>query len=127
MTRSRTLSALAAVPILIFGGFLVSRADDTVPNEGQLPVAHPECTNFGAGRERNMRRLVRRGAEGTPVVESALSAMTDEVARALSTDAAAGAPGTRSAAQPDSIDFYIYGDLQANGIQPADKTNDWEF
>ena len=128
MTTSCTRSTLAAAFALLLGGWLLSRADDTVPNDSQLAVAHPECTNFGAGRERNARRLVRRGPDGAPVVESALSVMTDDVVRNLGANAASTSLAReKAAAQPDSIDFYIYGDLQANGIQPAGKTSDWEF
>ena len=62
MTRSRTVSTLPAVVVLMLGGMILSRADETDSKDGQLPVADAECTAFGAGRERTMRR-VRRGAD----------------------------------------------------------------
>jgi hypothetical protein len=131
MTRSRTVSTLPAVFALMLGGMILSRADETGSKDGQLPVADAECTAFGAGRERTMRR-VRRGADGVPVTESMLSAMTEQVTSALGAQALNRSPYTTdaaasAAAAPGSIDSFLYADMQANGIQPADKTTDWEF
>ena len=52
MTRRRLVCTLSGIFILSASGLILSRADDSIPDESQLPVAHAECTAFGGGREK---------------------------------------------------------------------------
>jgi uncharacterized protein DUF1549/uncharacterized protein DUF1553 len=104
--------------------------------EAQLPVAHAECTFFGPQREHFLPR--------DPSRRFALSAVTDQVTRALGTVSAMSvtplampsAPGGsrtfntgQSAATNSSnlIDVFIWQAFQTNGVAPAAQTNDYEF
>ena len=70
----------------------------------------PECT---AGRQRAPRRL---------------SATTVQVTQLRSTAAKPQLRAAQKAAYPaDSIDAYIFADLDTNNIAPAPATTDWEF
>ncbi|HWB83465.1 MAG TPA: DUF1549 domain-containing protein [Bryobacteraceae bacterium] len=129
MRVPRAFTAAGSGVLLLFSGFLISRAADesATPASNQLTVDHPECTFFGSQRERFVRNTLQRAGVMSRTSAS-LSRQTEQVARMLS-----GAPGgSRSysfdqSVQPGSIDSYIFADLQANGIKPAAKTTDWEF
>ena len=125
---------IAACMLLGIGGcgILVLRAQD----DAQLPVAHGDCTFFGPQRE----HFLPRDASG----RFALSAVTDQVTRALGT---ANAMAVTSAAMPSApggsrtfnsgqssttnssnlIDVFIWQGFKANGVTPAAPTNDYEF
>src|SRR5262249_14276678 len=102
---------------------ILSRADDTVPDETQLPVAHPECTAFGAGREKVMHSTLRNAA----LASHPLSVTTDQVIRAIDTSVAIRRARSFDSPRSGSIDAYLYADMQAQGVQPAELTSDWEF
>lgn len=119
-----------AIPIVT--GFLVLapcgtqtlRAQDptVTPSADALPVEHAECAFFGPKRDQYTQ-------EARMSAGSALSDSTQQVA-ALLQYAPPGGSRTRSfqqVHQSGSIDAYIYSDLQANNIQPADRTTDYEF
>src|SRR5205809_8128189 len=103
MTSRRLVCTLSGIFLLSASGLILSRADDTVPDETQLPVAHPECTAFGGGRE----KMVRSALRGAALSSHELSITTGQVVRAMT----AGAPVSRAASfnQPKagSIDAYL--------------------
>jgi len=125
---------IAAGMLLGIGGFgvLVLRGQD----DAQLPVAHGECTFFGPQREHFLPR--------DPSKRYALSAITDQVTRALGTPSAMAvtaaampsAPGgsrtfntgqSSTTGSSNLIDVFIWQAFKANGVTPAAPTNDYEF
>jgi hypothetical protein len=90
-------------------------------------VAHPECTFFGAHRERFVRESLKaRGVRNADAF--ALGATTEKVSQMLGF--VPGGSRTYSfdqSHQAGSIDSYIFADFEAHGIAPAPKTTDWEF
>jgi uncharacterized protein DUF1549/uncharacterized protein DUF1553 len=119
MNRPGKIPILATLTALSFWGLILSRADDNISGEDRLPVAHPECTAFGANREKMVRTALRSG--------TALSSLTRQVTLSRAAASDGSRPRSFAAPQPDSIDSYLWVDMQANGVQPADKTTDWEF
>src|ERR1035441_9468502 len=113
-----------------FSGMLTAQTDlNAVPSsdsEQQIKYAEPDCPFFGPDRERFYTDVLRRQS-GMPPVRR-LSATTDGVTGALGF--VPGGSRTYDFNQSHatgSIDSYIFADFQANGIQPAPKTTDWEF
>jgi hypothetical protein len=107
--------------ILSASGLILSRADEKPADENQLPVEHPECTAFGAGRDKMMAGALRSANHN-------LSITTGQVTRAITAAAAGRARSFDQNAQPlGMIDSYLFADMQAQGVQPADLTSDWEF
>jgi hypothetical protein len=110
-------------------GYLLAFSNDDPPSQDQDQYAysHAECEFFGAKREqyagmvRGVSRAPSRNATG-------LTARTNQVVAML-----AKAPGGSrtytfdQAPSPDSIDYYINEDFQAQGITPAPMTTDYEF
>ena len=102
----------------------------------ELKIAHPECIAFGPQRERFL------GAQDARQ-RFRLSRTTGEVTAMLGTASASGDPasaiaipsvpgGSRTftgsqAASDNFIDTFIFQALKAQGVTPADKTNDFEF
>src|SRR5436305_902601 len=122
-------SVATGMSVLVFSGFLLSRADDTTPpldEPEQLTVEHPECVFFGSDPEKYMDQSVRPArAESTG---TRLGRLTQDVSRLLSY--VPGGSRTYSfdqSHQSGSIDSYTFADFQAHQITPAPKTNDWEF
>ena len=119
----RLLCSFCGILLLSASGLILSRADDTVPDETQLTVAHPECTAFGAGRERVMHGTLRNAA----LASHPLSVTTDQVIRAIDTSSPRRRARSFENPRPGSIDAYLYADMQARGVPPAELTSDWEF
>jgi hypothetical protein len=113
--------------ILIVPAWTIIHADDTAPATSQeLTVEHADCDYFGAARD----KYVSQALGGTSAVRNrrSLSAITEDVGTMLGY--VPGGSRTHSFEQTPSagsIDDFIYADLQANGIRPANKTNDFEF
>lgn len=127
MKRPRWLYIGGGVCLLVFSGLVGSRADDTgaaVVASGQIPVEHPECTFFNGSQERFMDRSVRPRQSGS---HAGLGALTESVTRLLGYPVTSGKRTYAHDHPPDSIDWYIFADLQANQIMPAPPTTDWEF
>jgi hypothetical protein len=122
MTKRRLVCTLSGALILSASGLILSRADEPVPEESQLPVEHAECTAFGGGRDKMVANALRS------VSNHSLSIHTGQVVKALT---AASASRARSFDQQAKtlgmIDSYLFNDMQAQGVQPADITTDWEF
>jgi hypothetical protein len=92
-----------------------------------LPVEHAECAFFGPQRDQFMQASLNkvRGGRG----ESKLGQLTRQVTGMLpdflpgGSHSHDGAIGTNG----DTIDSYVFADLQTRGIKPAESTNDYEF
>jgi hypothetical protein len=111
--------------VLACSGFLIGqeiRGSSAEP--GQLPVEHPECSYFGADRDK-----LAGPAFGQPGGRARrLGALTSQVVHAMA--AIPGGSQTYSFDQnhaAGSIDSYIWADFQKNSITPAPATTDWEF
>ena len=130
MKRNVLLPIVAGFLVLIPCGTLPLRAQDAdpianptpEPDAAPLAVEHAECAFFGPKREQFVKDALSSAGGG-------LSDATQQV-EALLTFAPPGGSRTQSfqqTHQSGSIDSYIYSDLQANNIQPADRTTDYEF
>src|SRR5690348_2998535 len=115
MTRQRLVCALSGIFILSASGLILSRADDSLPDEGQIPVADAECSALGA----------RRSAAAS---QHYLTVTTGQVTRAITAVAPVSRTKSFDPSKPlGTIDSYLIADMQAQGVQPADLTTDWEF
>jgi hypothetical protein len=124
MTRQRLVCTLSGIFILSASGLILSRADDSLPGDSQLPVAHAECTAFGSGRE----KMVNSALRSVSASQHYLSVTTGQVIRAMTAEAPVKRTKSFDQSNPlGTIDSYLYADMQAQGVQPADLTTDWEF
>jgi hypothetical protein len=88
-----------------------------------FPVEPPECTFFGADRERFNPRTRNTGLAAGRLTRQFSALSTTGGPQPGRTQAFAAALN----GQGSLIDQYVFADLQANNITPAQKTNDWEF
>jgi hypothetical protein len=99
-------------------------ADDAGALSGaQMPVSDSECTFFGAQRDRFLPRTSHTTDSRAGLLTKQFQAASAEmlaVPREKPFVAATGGKGSL-------IDQYIFNALQANNIQPADLTTDYEF
>ena len=108
----------------------------TVADQKQQPVAidaevltpHAECLFFTKEGE-GFRAAITNPRDPRYKAQFGLSRMTEDVAKHLG---AAPASASSAAVPPiasskNFIDQFIYKGLQDAGVQPADKTNDYEF
>src|SRR5438445_10725700 len=109
--------------VVLLSGLLVSRAQESAPAEdatlAAAAVEHPECSYFA---RRDKFQTVRPDYASTQ-----RTVLTLDVVKHLSV---ASGKSAKSFEQPDTlatIDKYLYADMQAHGVAPADKTNDFEF
>jgi hypothetical protein len=91
-----------------------------VASAGVEHVEHPECSYFNA----RIRQLKSTGAPG--------DSFTQQVAAKLAREASFVPGGSRTKSFTDldslgTIDKNLFAEFEANGISPADKTNDYEF
>jgi len=99
----------------------MSAADADQPG---FQVPHPECSYFGATRD----RFVSRTAPGTSAGDLTRQFHTRAVTGSSPAPSRASAfDAVISNTNPNLIDKYIYADLQTHNITPAGKTNDYEF
>jgi Protein of unknown function (DUF1553)/Protein of unknown function (DUF1549) len=127
--KQNKISALCGGALLL-AGFLVSPAQEVnepsppePPETGAAVVEHPECSYF-LHRDK-FKSVLPGSATGQQYGRSAL---TEQVMKLMS--AAPSAQSARSAAVADSagtIDKYLFAEMQAQGVTPADKTTDLEF
>ena len=113
-----------------FSGMLSGQTDpNAVPpsdSEQQIKYAEPDCPFFGPDRERFYTDALRRQSGMAPVRR--LSATTEAVGKMLGyVPGGSRTYNFDQAHTAGSIDSYIFGDFQTNGITPAPKTTDWEF
>ncbi|MGD0776333.1 MAG: DUF1549 domain-containing protein [Candidatus Solibacter sp.] len=130
MFVSRWILLASGIAAFSFSGVLIGQTDaGAAPPSGsgqQIAYAEPDCPFFGPDRERFFTDALRRNS-GMPAVRR-LSATTDAVSQALGY--VPGGSRTYNFDQTHaagSIDSYIFGDFQTNGITPAPQTTDWEF
>jgi hypothetical protein len=88
----------------------------------QLLVNHSECTFFGPQRERFAPKVAQRESAVGHLTSQFVAAAASMGRTMRSKPFAAAKAGT-----PNLIDNFIWQDLQANNITPADKTTDFEF
>jgi Protein of unknown function (DUF1549)/Protein of unknown function (DUF1553) len=128
MKQRLLIGAFLAAGIAGSGLWLV-RAQDT-------GYAHPECTFFGAQRERFLPHdLSKLGATTEQVTKmlgtSAIQASTRDVAHAAMPSAPGGSRTytgeSSSNGNSNLIDVFIWQAFQAQGAIPAQATTDYEF
>jgi hypothetical protein len=130
MSVSKWLLFAGGIAVFSLPGLLKGQTDpDPVqPPESQEQVryAEPDCPFFGPDRERFYTDATRRRSGMAPVRR--LSATTEGVSGMLGyVPGGSRTYNFDQAHAPGSIDFFIFGDFQANAIQPAPMATDWEF
>ncbi len=105
--------------------FSAAAAQDGVPD---YAVPHPECTLFGPKYDQFVSKAFPFNVNGLTPHRAAVGELTRKVAALL----AYVPPGSQTYAfgqpsEPGTIDFYIFGALQAAGVAPAPATTDYEF
>jgi hypothetical protein len=127
--------AVAGVVLLLFVGFIRSRAQDGTPQAPQSVVAapaDPDCPYFSSERERvtSGTKLAQRQAGLTAVVAAQIFAHADATsANAVSMPSTPGGSRTGATAQPtdNTIDKFIFPALTQAGVAGAPPTTDYEF
>jgi hypothetical protein len=92
-----------------------------------LQVEHAECEFFGPKREHFLQSGLNKVKGGRG--ESQLEALTRQVMSKIP-DFLPGGSHNHDVSQgssQDTIDSYVFADLQTRGIKPAESTNDYEF
>lgn len=123
----KRLTLLAAISLALSTGPLPAQTGasaGTAPDPSTL--SHADCPYFGAQRELYVNEALRRA--GVVRGQHQLTRLTEGVTAMLGY--VPGGSRTYNFDQQHaagSIDSYIFADLQANGIQPAPRTTDWEF
>src|SRR6266542_843077 len=134
MFKRRILFAATAFLVFLVSGLLLSRAQQAPPSwppDEEMRVEHAECTFFGDTRPQFLKKLplgpLGPQSAGKHLTYS-LSSITEEVSQSRGfIPGGSRTHGFELDHAPGSIDSYIFADLQANGIKPAAKTNDFEF
>jgi hypothetical protein len=93
--------------------------------ENEFPAGHSECSFFGAQRETYSRLALL--AMGRKAPESSVSRLTREVSTTVGKVHRESTPSFQQTPKPDTIDYFIFNALQAAGVAPADKTDDYTF
>jgi len=109
--------------LLIVIGSAVTALPAFAQEEAELKAPHAECAMFGPKREK-MAQEARQRYER--------SALTEQVTRLMSVSgtrskATAKAAASDAADSGNLIDKYIYSALKNAGVNPAERTNDYEF
>jgi len=101
---------------------------ETKPDQQMLPVEHAECAFFGPQRDHFMQALLNNKARGGRG-ESQAGRLTRLVASRLPQFMPGGSPSQNGPVSTtgDTIDGYVFSQLQTLGITPAESTNDYEF
>ena len=117
----------------IIGGVLaaISAWAQTGKQHQVMDLEHSECSYFGKDRATS----VEAGLNGRALQRHRYSALTESVVGQIGYSAESSnfvpsgsrTSGQQSTASSATIDNNIYGVLKAQGIQPAAKTNDYEF
>jgi len=113
------------VGALLFSGFLLPQTQDRArPAEtGSDTVEHADCSFFV---QRNKFRAMRSDLD--PGQQYRRGALTNQVAKLLgSSPTAAHLKSFADISNLGTIDKYLFADMQAKGVTPADKTTDFEF
>ncbi len=126
--KQQTVYKFCGAGALLVSGLLVSRAQDVRPApmlEGTAAdvVQHAECSFFV---NRDKFSPVNKSSSGSPT-NYRRSALTAQVVKMLSSGPTARDKSFQNPGTFGTIDKYLYADMQAQGVTPADKTTDWEF
>ncbi|HEY3840142.1 MAG TPA: DUF1549 domain-containing protein, partial [Bryobacteraceae bacterium] len=122
------LAAGALVSASLYTATTRAKAADDVSGDAEsvLPQ-HAECAFFGPQRDHFMAAVLKKAR----LAESATSAQTRQVTAMLPTPQfmPGGSHGHDGAVSTtgDTIDAYVFADLQSKGITPAESTSDFEF
>lgn len=94
----------------------------TDPTTNEFAVEHAECPYFGPGSEKYAPKFAAESNSGGLTRQFAQYSSHTRTNETYAEPFQSAATGTGN-----PIDKFIYADLQANGIKPAGKTNDYEF
>src|SRR5258708_6937239 len=124
--KIRTLSILSGAGALLLSGLIGAQAQDTEPplrSEQMAPavVEHPECSYFV---QRNKKKYDGPDSGADSYRRSQL---TQQVTKMLSSPSRAAVKSFEDPSKFGTIDKYLFADMQANNITPANKTDDFEF
>ena len=127
MTQNKAIALFGAGTIL-FSGLLLSRAQEVAgdPSDDEKAgavVDHPECAYFV-----RLDKFPRAVADSRSGAQYSRGALTDQVVRLMSF--VPSGSRLKSFEEEDkfgTIDKNLFADMQAHGVTPADKTNDFEF
>src|SRR5437762_2100256 len=120
------ISILGVTASLLFSAILPAQAQEPalVEQPGETAVAHADCSFFV---QRDKFQSIGRNA----VSRNRLSGLTEQITAMLGTkSSAADRAAIKSFQDPSklaTIDKYLFADMQANGVSPADKTDDYNF
>ena len=134
---TKKLFAPSAVFIAAFGiyGLVPSRAQEPVRSasalaaqitSNQLAIDHSDCTFFGPARERFLARNAREGYVAGRTTQQ-FTAMVNRASASRSGQTRPFQAALAGSVSANLIDQFINANLQAKGITPANKTNDYEF
>src|SRR5437899_13013800 len=117
--KRQLISILYSAAAFLVPGIVQSQTQDDPPS---AVVEHPDCSYF------TRREKYTPPGGGFGGNQYRLSALTQQVTGMMSaaprvTDAKSFADPTKLA----TIDKYLLQDMQAHGVTPAAKTNDYEF
>jgi hypothetical protein len=101
----------------------VSTGADAVAAAGQMAVADSECTFFGPQREHFLPKINRAEGSQAGLLTRQFQAASPGAANVTRSKAFAAS----AAGNGGLIDQHIFNALQANNIQPAGQTTDYEF
>lgn len=129
--KPKTLLTISVLFLVVFGpDFSTAQNINTEAQgaEAMIPVEHPDCTYFGPKHERFAAGARNGGSMHPGRGQYSLSALTEQVAQAVTfIPGGSRTDGFEKTHQSGSIDNYLYADMQAAGVKPADKTTDFEF
>jgi len=127
MTQNKAFALFGAGTVLL-SGLLLSRAQEVVPDppeeeKAEAVVEHPECAFFV---RRDKFKPVR--TDSVSGERYSRSALTDQVVSLMSfVPSGSRIKSFEVTDQLGTIDKHLFADMQAQGVVPADKTNDFEF
>ena len=116
--KKRTISLASAGALMLSGLVAQETPAPTSEQQATAVVEHPECSFF----------IQRDKFQTAGLNRNRLSGLTQQVTKMLSS--APSRRAEKSFQDPSNlatIDKYLFADMQANGVTPADKTNDFEF
>ena len=123
--KPKRLLIYGCVATVALTGIVAISAEQDAQHDRYVP--HSECSFFG--KEREVLQRLSLGSEKRERYR--LSELTEAVSARITPNFVPG--GSRTYSQQDTgtsnntIDNNIYGVLKAQGIAPAEKSNDYEF
>ena len=126
LVHTRTRVAVLSAAILL-SSILSVRAQNQIEDSQEAVADHSNCAFFTGQRE----KIVAAG-QHAQVSESALGVLTQQVWRTLGgqSNFVPGGSRTNTILQLDqmsTIDRGIFGEMQRQGVTPAERTNDFEY